>query len=235
MSSSVNIVELDVLEGTLGVSFADKDLLRQALAHSSYLNENPGAFAQSNERFEFLGDAIIGAAVAAELFRRFPDWTEGELTHGRSELVRGEALARVAESVRLGQCLYIGRGEDTAGGRRRLNNLAAAFEALVGALFMDQGYGVARDLVIRLMSEDLAHLEQPTVPVNAKSALQEAVQAKGLSTPEYRIVRAKGKDHAREFTAEVVVGGDVAGRGAGARKSLAEQAAAAEALRAMEL
>jgi ribonuclease-3 len=225
----------DKLEAELGISFGDKDLLRQALVHSSYMNENPGVFPESNERLEFLGDAVIGVVVAAELFSGHPDWPEGELTHGRSILVRGEALARVADSVELGKYLNVGKGEERAGGRQRMNNMAATFEAVLGALFLDQGYQAARGLVVGLFADALETLGQPNVLRSPKSTLQEAVQAKGLPPPAYRIVGAEGEDHAPRFTAEVVVEGKVAGRGAGARKSLAEQEAAAEALSAMGL
>jgi len=173
--------------------------------------------------------------VAAELFRLHPEWPEGELTHGRSILVRGEALARVADGVELGKYLNVGKGEERAGGRQRMNNLAATFEAVVGALFLDQGYRAARGLVLGLFADEMEKLGQPNVPRSPKTTLQEAVQAKGLPPPSYRIVGAEGEDHAPQFTAEVVVEGKVLGRGDGTRKSLAEQEAAAEALSAMEL
>ena len=221
------------LEAALGVSFRDRDLLRLALAHSSYLNEHPGAVPESNERLEFLGDALIGAVVADELYRRYPLWPEGGLTQARSALVRGDALALVAEGLDLGRRLYMGKGEDAAGGRERPSNLAAALESVVGALFLDQGYDATRDLVLRLFSRELSALGEQTVPQNPKSTLQETVQARGMAPPSYRIVEAEGSDHSPRFTAEVSVDGKVVGRGTGARKSQAEQAAAAEALEAM--
>ena len=222
------------LEEALGVAFAEKGLLHLALAHSSYLNENPGVFTESNERLEFLGDSVMGAVVADELFRLHPDWPEGDLTHGRSVLVRGETLARLAGALGLGDFLYMGKGEEAAGGRRRSNNLAAALESLVGAVFLDGGYGVARDLVLRILSAEMEALDHPDVPRDPKSALQEAVQARGLSAPQYRIVRVEGEEHTRLFTAEVLVDGAVAAEGSGTRKSLAEREAAAAALRGME-
>ena len=228
------MLDLEPLEATLGVAFGDKALLHLALAHSSYLNENPGVFTESNERLEFLGDSVVGAVVAAELFRRHPDWPEGDLTHGRSVLVRGETLARLAEALGLGGFLYMGKGEEEAGGKRRSNNLAAVLEAVVGAAFLDGGYGVARDLVLRMLVDELAALDRPTVPRDPKSALQEALQARGLPAPQYRIVNVEGEEHSRMFTAQFMVDGEVAASGAGKRKSLAEQAAAAEALRHIE-
>ena len=126
------VKRLGPVETALGVSFHDKELLRLALVHSSYLNENPTAFSEPNERLEFLGDALIGAVVAEELYRRNPEWSEGRLTEARSALVRGETLARLAESLGLGDHLYMGRGEEAGGGRDRPTNLAAALEAVVG-------------------------------------------------------------------------------------------------------
>ena len=227
------VKRLGPVETALGVSFHDKELLRLALVHSSYLNENPTAFSEPNERLEFLGDALIGAVVAEELYRRNPEWSEGRLTEARSALVRGETLARLAESLGLGDHLYMGRGEEVGGGRDRPTNLAAALEAVVGALFLDQGYEAARDWFLRISSAELSTLGEKSVPTNPKSALQELAQGKGLDSPSYRIIETTGKDHARRFTAEVSIDGRVVGRGTGTRKSQAEQAAAADALQTM--
>lgn len=223
----------DSPEAALDISFKRKDLLHLALAHSSYLNENPGTFPQSNERLEFLGDAVVGAAVADELYRRHPEWSEGELTQARSSLVRGETLARVADRLDLGRHLYMGRGEAADGGRQRPTNLAAALEALVGALFLDQGYDTARQLVLRLLSEELPTLDGPDALKNPKSTLQETVQGRGLPPPSYKVVGVSGEEHAPRFTVEVTVAGRVVGRGAGGRKSQAEQDAADDALRTL--
>ncbi len=225
--------QLDSLEAALGVSFVQKELLHLALAHRSYLNENPGVFSDSNERLEFLGDAVIGMVAAEELFARYPEWPEGRLTQARAALVQGATLAGVAGDLGLGRHLYMGRGEEDSGGRERPTNLAAVLESVVGALFLDQGYEAARDFVLRVLSEELMSLDRGTALKDAKSALQEAVQAKGLPSPAYSIVDVAGRDHARWFTAEVNVGGRVVGRGAGTRKSHAEQEAAEEALKAM--
>jgi ribonuclease-3 len=225
--------DYDSLEGELGVSFNDKGLLTQALVHSSFLNENPGVFAESNERLEFLGDAVIGSAVAAELYSTYDAWPEGMLTAGRSSLVQGDTLARVAGRLGLGEHLQMGRGEEAAGGRNRPNNLAATFEAVVGAHFLDCGYDAAADLVLRLLEPELSELTEPGASPNPKSSLQEAVQARGQTTPSYRIVKVEGQDHARRFTAEVVVDGVPIGTGTGSRKALAERAAAEDALKEM--
>ena len=215
------------------LSFCSADLLRLAFVHSSYLNENEGAFPESNERLEFLGDALIGLVIGHELYQRCPDWPEGELTIARAALVRMETLARVASRLELGKYLYIGRGEEAGGGRERPTNLAAVFEALVGALLLDRGYEPARDFVMRAMADEIAAVRGRSVPKNPKSALQELVQAQGLEAPTYRIVEATGQHHAQTFTAEVTVSGEAVGKGTGARKSEAEQQAAAEALKVL--
>ena len=225
--------ELDSLQERLGVSFESRALLQLALVHSSSLNEAPGRFAESNERLEFLGDALIGLVVANEVYRRYPDRPEGELTALRSDLVRGETLARTATSLDLGQQLSMGRGEEAGGGRERPSNLAAAFEALVGAMFLDRGYEVAREFVLRALSQELSDLGERRPAKNPKSALQELVQSGGGPPPEYRVASVTGKDHARQFTVEVVLSGRVMGSGTGRRKSEAEQAAAAKALTAL--
>lgn len=219
------------IEKALSLSFKEKDLLQLALIHRSFLNENPGAFSESNERLEFLGDALLGLVVAQELFRRHPEKPEGELTTLRSALVRGDTLARIANSLELGEHLLMGRGEEASGGRERQSNLACAFEALLGAVFIDQGYEAARDFVLRVMADEISSVE--TVPKSAKSVLQELVQRRGVGSPSYRVVEVGGEDHAREFTSEVTVSGEVVGRGKGRRKSEAEAEAAGQALKAL--
>ena len=219
------------LEEVLGTEFRDAGLLRLALVHSSYLNENPGEYPESNERLEFLGDAVLGVVVAEKLYAANPGWPEGRLTQARAALVQEATLAEAAQDIGLGKMLRMGRGEEAGGGRERPSNLSAGLEAVIGAVFLDQGYEVAREVVLRVLGERLSSLGEPEMSANPKSALQEAVQAAGLPSPSYRIVHEQGADHDRLFVAEVTVGDEVAGRGEGKRKSLAEQAAAMEALR----
>ena len=225
--------ELKSLADELGFSFHDEGLLSLAFVHSSYVNENPEEFPESNERLEFLGDALVGMVVAHELYQRYPDSPEGDLTALRSALVKGETLAQIADSLQLGQYLLMGKGEEASGGRKRPSNLAATFEALVGAVFLDQGYGEACDFVLRVLSDALSSVGKRIPLKNSKSLLQELVQGMGKTIPSYRIVDVTGEDHARTFTVEVVVSGEVMGRGTGSRKSTAEREAASEALRAM--
>lgn len=224
---------LNSLENDLGISFKSKALLRLALVHRSFMNEKPAAAPESNERLEFLGDALVGLVVAHDLYERYPERTEGELTAVRSALVQGETLARIAESLRLGQYLSMGKGEQASGGRERPSNLATVFEALVGAIFLDQGYEAARAFVLAALTAEQSVVGLGKVPKSPKSLLQEVVQRDGAATPSYRVVEATGEDHAPCFTAEVAVAGEVLGKGKGRRKSHAETAAAREALRVL--
>ena len=224
------MARLREFEEALGVRFRDSGLLRLALVHSSFLNENPDGALESNERLEYLGDAVLGMAVAEELYAANPGWPEGMLTQARAGLVQEATLAEAARGIGLGEMLRMGRGEEAGGGRERPTNLSAGLEAVVGAVFLDQGYEAAREVVLQVLGDRVSSLDEAAVSANPKSALQEAVQAEGLASPTYRIVHEEGADHDRLFVAEVTVGGEVAGRGEGKRKSMAEQAAAAEAL-----
>ena len=228
-------IDIQSLERALGVAFRDKRLLRTALVHGSFVNENPGARIDSNERLEFLGDAVIGSVVARELYEMHPGWSEGQLTQARTAIVRGDTLAALARRLRLGDHILFGRGEQESGGPRRDSNLAGALEAVAGAIFLDQGYDAVRSFVVTHLADDLTTSGSRGLSKSAKSRLQEAVQAQGLPPPAYEIVHVSGKDHARHFTAQVLVDGKPAGRGTGPRKSQAEQAAATEALAALDL
>ena len=224
------MVDWSGLQVKLGISFADPTLLHQAFVHRSYLNENPDFRLGSNERLEFLGDAFLGLVVAEFLFREFPDLSEGELTKLRSDLVRQDSLARLASLLGLGEYLYLGQGEERGGGRRRSRNMACTLEALVGAVFMDQGFDVTKDLVLRLFSSSVAEVRERGLASDHKSRLQEIIQAERQERPAYRLVEAAGPDHDKTFWVEVVVGGEVLGRGSGKSKQAAEKDAARHAL-----
>jgi ribonuclease-3 len=215
----------------LGVSGALSHL-DDALTHASFANEHRGG-CPDNQRLEFLGDAVLGLLVGEILMERFPAAKEGELSLLRSLLVSADALAQWARSVELGPALRLGRGADTAGERERDNVLADAAEALVGAVYLDQGLPAARALAVGIVTEPLARLEvRGAVDRDAKSELQERVQAGGGASPRYRVVGAEGPDHRREFVVEVEVDGVVVGLGRGRSKKLAEQAAARAAIAA---
>jgi ribonuclease-3 len=219
------------LAAKLGLAFRDPTLLETALTHSSYLNENPGYALGSNERLEFLGDAVIGLITAQELCRRLPEANEGSLTRARSRLVRSESLAGAAQRLGLGGYLRMGHGEEGAGGRQRESNLEATLEAVVGAAFLDGGYGAARKLVTHILEEQLDSLVARGVRQDPKSRLQEVTQRRGLGLPQYEMVEASGPEHIRTFAVVVRVNGEALGRGTGRRKADAERAAAREALK----
>ncbi len=222
--------DLDSFARSLGVPFSDAELLRLAFTHSSYANENPDAAGVSNERLEFLGDAVVGLAVAERAYTEHPTRGEGDLTSLRAALVQDETLARVARSLDLGRFMLMGRGEDASGGRERTSNLAALFEAFAGAVFLDQGFAVARGFVVRSLSAEMDAIPDPAPPRNAKSQLQETLQSQGMEPPTYHIVGMEGADHARTYTAEVLVDGEPLAQGSGPRKATAEREAAQRAL-----
>ncbi|MDA0988158.1 MAG: ribonuclease III [Chloroflexi bacterium] len=224
----------EALEKRLGMSFADRGLLSLALTHPSAVNEDPSSFSASNQRLEFLGDAFIDFVVARELYRRLPNVPEGELTELRSAIVRGETLARVARNLSLGSFLYTGQGEEGSGGRERESNLAAAIEALVGALLLDQGSDVAYGITLGLLQTELERTVLEGVARDPKSRLQELAQSMGKGSPVYRTVDESGPEHLRVFAIEAVVDGQVMGTGSGHRKVDGERAAAQQALDVLE-
>jgi ribonuclease-3 len=220
------MADLVALQKTLGISFNDLSLLEQALVHSSYINENPGLALTSNERLEFLGDAILDFIVAEELYQRFPQFGEGEMTKLRSSVVCQDALSRMARVISLGSYLYLGRGEEASGGRHKPANLASALEAIIAAIFLDQGLAITRDFVLRAVNQEL----NKGAEADYKSKLQELIQARHQQTPTYQVIAVAGPDHDRTFTVEVRVGDNVLGRGSGKSKKAAEAEAARSAL-----
>lgn len=218
----------EVLEETLGVHFQDPGLLRLALTHRSYIYETPGTGQSSNERLEFLGDSVLALISADFLYRTFPHLSEGELTDVRAVLVRTETLANFARDLNLGKFLLMGKGEQHSGGGQRV--LASAFEAILGALYLDQGLAIVQQF-LRPRLDPLAHtIIEKRLFKDSKSLFQEQAQAREGITPSYRLVGQEGPSHNREFTVEVLLGDQVAGRGQGRNKQAAEQEAAREAL-----
>ena len=216
----------------LTVPQLDRDLLLVALTHRSILNEDPTVTA-TNERLEFLGDAVIELAVSDHLYRTYPERAEGQMTTLRAAVVRATALAGVAHSLHLGDYLRISRGEAAAGGRSRPSLLAAALEAIVGAVYLDLGWDTARSLVDRLLVPELRRVlatDTETPGKDSKSRLQELAQAARGLLPTYQVVNALGPDHAKEFEVEVRIGAEVSMRGIGPSKQRAEQAAAQHTL-----
>lgn len=227
-------INLADLEAALGYVFDDKSLLQRALTHRSFLNENPDLPWLDNERLEFLGDAILGFVTAEHLYHRFPEMKEGDLTSLRAALVRGQTLAEFATQLNLGPFLLISRGEEAGRGRARPALLAATFEAILGALYFDQGLPAARDLIVRMIEEKTQNILRERLDKNAKSLLQELSQGRLKVTPVYRLVETRGPDHAREFTVEAILGESVYGTGHGRNKQSAEQDAALDAISRLE-
>ena len=227
-------MELEQFENSLGIIFRDKSLLTRALTHRSYLNENPDLPYLDNERLEFLGDAILDFVAAEFLYQRFPEMSEGDLTSLRAALVKGETLARFAHDIGLPQYLLMSHGEEAAHGRERPPLLAGAFEALIGALYLDQGFQAARELILRLLPNEAERVHHQRLDRDAKSMLQELSQGKLQVTPQYRLVETRGPDHAKEFTIDVVIKDKVYGQGTGRNKQTAEQEAARVALEALQ-
>lgn len=224
------MANLVTLQQVLGVHFKDPSLLEQALVHSSYINENPGAVLKSNERLEFLGDAILGMIFTQRLYYYFPNATEGEMTKLRSALVRRNTLSNIAKTISLSDYLYLGKGEEASGGRQKPTNLAGALEAVIAAIFLDQGWETTKDFILRLFDTELEKLTSQGIGVDYKSQLQHLVQSRQQETPVYKIIEATGPAHDRMFTVEVKVENNVLGRGSGKSKKLAETEAARSAL-----
>lgn len=208
----------------------DKFLLyQQALVHTSYVNEHPEEALESNERMEFLGDAVLQLVVGEYLYNAYGSLPEGELTRVRSAVVSTPALAAKGAELGLGKLLLLGKGEEQSGGRSRPSLLENAMEAVVGAVFLDGGMGKARSFVLKSLSQEMAEAARGEARRDWKTSLQEASQQKGLM-PTYHVVGESGPDHDKTFDVAVLLGGKEAGRGRGRSKKEAEQAAARAAL-----
>lgn len=212
-----------------GLSFSDRGWLRQALTHRSYVNEHPDE-GLDNERLEYLGDGALDFLAAAWLYEQFPDMDEGGLTRLRAALVRTEQLAEFAQEIHLGDALRLGRGEEVSGGRERPALLCGAFEALLGALYLDAGLPAVREFLDPRLKRATEEIVRTEAMFDARSVLQMWSQARLGETPRYRTVETHGPDHAREFVVEVAVGERLQGRGQGRSKQEAAQHAAADAL-----
>ena len=218
------------LQKRLAIEFGDVSVLQQAFVHRSYINENPDFSLGTNERLEFLGDAFLGFVIAFRLYHEFESLDEGEMTKLRSVLVCQESLAHLALSMNLGEYLYLGQGEEKGGGRGRERNLACVLEALIGAVLVDRGVDSAREFVLNLFDEGLKQAAREGALTDHKSRLQELVQARRMERPSYRLVNEEGPDHDKTFWVEVVVNGEILGKGSGKSKQLAEKEAARQAL-----
>ncbi|MBK8026288.1 MAG: ribonuclease III [Chloroflexi bacterium] len=209
--------------------FSDIALLRQALTHPSFRNEHPDV-TSDNERMEFLGDAVIDFVASELLFLRYPHLPEGDLTRLRALLVRTDSLAALGMRIGVSGALRMGRGEEASGGRQRSNNVCAAFEAVMGALFLDQGMEAVSRYTTPLLVERLDALDAAPIDLDARSELQEFAQAHLGNTPRYDVVGQTGPDHEKVWTVIVRIGDSVAGQGVGRSKQAASQSAAGDAL-----
>ncbi|MDX1417077.1 MAG: ribonuclease III [Candidatus Promineifilaceae bacterium] len=227
--------DLHLLEQNLNASFSDYSLLSRALTHRSYVNENPEIALEDNERLEFLGDAVLDFIVGAYLYNRFPEMNEGELTTLRAALVKTKTLAGFAKILEIGRFLRLGYGEEENGGRKRAPILCAAFEAIIGAIYLDQGIEKAQELVEQLAGPALVEIRENALHKDAKSEFQVWAQARYNITPNYKVIDSSGPDHAKIFTVQVFIGEDAWGKGSGPSKQTAAQAAAASALQRAEL
>jgi ribonuclease-3 len=217
------------LQNKLGYTFRDLELLKLALTHPSVAHEL-GTPMQTNQRLEFLGDAVLQLVLTRELYEKYPAFDEGPLTKARAKLVNRQTLAERGSLVNLGAHLMLSRGEDTHGGRNRPSALADAYEALVGAVFLDGGFEAAREFILREFSGDLGGLTVIPMMENPKGELQELLQAVSAEAPQYHVVSATGPDHDRIFECIVQHGGIELARGRGKSKKAAESEAALAAL-----
>ena len=223
--------EFDELQRRVAYRFSDRGLLEHALTHKSRAAEDASGGVADNESLEFLGDAVLGLVVADMLFRKYPEYTEGQKSKIKASVVSTQSLARQAEQIRLGEHLLLGRGEEKTGGRFKQALLADAYEALIAAVYLDGGLPAAAAFLERELNDPIeAGARQTVVGEDYKSALQERLQALGRPLPEYRVAAESGPDHRKLFMIEVLVGGEILGTATGRAKKEAEQEAARIAL-----
>ena len=221
--------QLLTLSERLGVKFHDIGLLDQALTHTSYANESKRNTAH-NERLEFLGDAVLELASSTYLYAHFPEMPEGQLTKTRASIVCSATLAKLAAGLHLGDYLLLGHGEEMGGGRTRQTNLEDTFESVIGAVYLDRGWDVAKDYVMRQLAPEFEKASRGAILKDYKTILQERVYQKEGQSVAYELVEEIGPDHDKSFTFQVRITGKVMGQGTGHSKKEAEQQAAREAL-----
>ena len=226
--------QLAELARSLHVDFVDFHLLNQALLHSSYINERDLSAIEGNERLEFLGDAVLGLIVTEELYRRYDERSEGEMSKVKSVVVSRRVLAEKAKQMGLGKHIQLGRGEELTGGRSRKSILANTFESLVGAVFLSGGIHFTRQFVLRYLEEDIEKVSKGQGIQDHKSELQERLQQANGQLPRYRVTGISGPDHDKLYRVEVLSEEGVLGVGEGKSKKSAEQAAARQALQEIQ-
>jgi len=224
------VKNLDQLQQRLGINFNEPHLLAQALVHRSYLNEAIGQGLESNERLEFLGDAVLSFVVSHWLYQKYPDYKEGRLTNLRSNLVRTSTLAQIATQLKIGHNLLMSRGEKSAGGEKNQSLLANTLEAIIGAIFLDQGMAKAESFIKTQLEPFLNQILSKGELKDSKSLLQEKIQEEIKETPVYKTLKEKGPDHAKIFTVGVYRQGKLLAKEKGKTKQEAEEKAAKAAL-----
>lgn len=227
------LTNLNSLEEILQIKFRNQQILKEALTHRSFLNETKESI-PSNERLEFLGDAVLELLVSGYLFEKFPHFPEGRLTNLRSAIVNTKTLAQVAKRLRLGDFMYLSKGEEVGGGRSNISLLADVFESVLGAIYIDQGIVAARKVLTKFIFPQVSKFVKKGCYFDYKSVLQEKVQEKYRVTPTYSVLKEEGPDHAKKFYSAVFVGEKKLGEGKGKSKQEAEQEAAKAALEEWE-
>ena len=222
-------------EKEIGYTFQSQDYLNQAFTHSSYAHENRIDYLHNNERLEFLGDAVLELTISDYIFKKYPEMPEGELTKLRASVVCEPMLAKIARRINLGAYLKLGKGEAATGGRERDSILADAFEAIIGAIYLDGGLATAREFVLGMMLNEIGSMRNNFRMNDCKTYLQEIVQRSSKNPLEYAIVSEKGPDHNKAFFANVMHEGRVLGKGVGKSKKEAEQNAALDAINALNI
>lgn len=225
-------MDQSLFEEKAAIAFKDKGLLKQAFTHRSYINENRDSNWGHNERLEFLGDAVLELVTTDFLYTKFPDMNEGELTSIRSALVNADTCAAVAQNLGVNEFLLLSKGEAKDSGRARQYILANTLEAIIGALYMDQGYDAAKDFILKNITVLTDDIVKQGSWIDAKSLFQAKAQENSGITPMYKTIRESGPDHDKHFTVGVYLGKDLIGQGEGKSKQDAEQEAARSALKA---
>lgn len=222
-----NNKKIEEFEKIIGYSFRNKSLISEALTHSSYANEHRLNYMSNNERLEFLGDAVLEISISEYLYNRYPDEPEGYLTKMRASIVCEPTLALCSKDIRLGEFLLLGKGEELTGGRERKSITSDAFEAVIGAIYLDGGFANAKEFIDKFI---LADIKDKQLFYDSKTILQEIVQAKGDKNLVYKLVGENGPDHNKQFEVNAMLGDEIVGKGIGRTKKAAEQEAAYNAI-----
>ena len=225
--------QISNFEKNIGVQFTNKTLLETALTHRSYLNEHKG-IPEHNERIEFLGDAVLELIVSDFLYKTYSDRPEGELTSFRSALVKTDSLAQAAKELEIGKYIRLSKGEEDSGGREKDYLLANAFEAVLGAIYLDKGYDTCKDFINRVLLPKIGEIVEYRLDIDSKTKIQELAQSVYKTTPTYEVIKEEGPDHSKIFTVAVKLDDKVIGQGQGASKQKAEEQAASEGIKYIE-